>query len=158
MDAQTITQFAWIVWLALILIFVVIEVFTLDFTFLMIAIGSVGALLSSLFGLVWWGQILVAAILSLLLLFTVRPPLLKALRKGGDPTPSNVEALLGLAGTVLAPFVDGGGTVKLANGETWTAKVPPVASDLPLATGAKVVVMAIEGATAIVQPVERTLP
>ena len=59
MDSQTVIQFAWIVWLALALIFVVVEVFTLDFTFLMLAVGSVGGLLASLFGAEWWVQILV---------------------------------------------------------------------------------------------------
>jgi membrane protein implicated in regulation of membrane protease activity len=156
MDPQIITQYAWIVWLALALIFVVIEVFTLDFTFLMLAAGSVGGLLSSLAGLEWWAQILVTAVLSLALLFLVRPPLLKALRKGGDPTPSNVAALLGLGGTVTTAFVDGTGYVKLANGETWTAKVPPLAADAALVIGSKVTVVAIEGATAVVEPTERT--
>ena len=152
MDSQTVIQFAWIVWLALALIFVVVEVFTLDFTFLMLAVGSVGGLLASLFGAEWWLQILVTALLALALLFTVRPPLLRALRKGGDPTPSNVEALLGLPGTITTAFVDGVGYVKLANGETWTAKAPPLGSDAALPIGTKVTVVAIEGATAVVEP------
>lgn len=156
MDPQSVLQYAWIVWLALALIFVVVEVFTLDFTFLMLAIGSVGGLLSSLVDVPWWVQIIITALLSLALLFLVRPPLLKALRRGGDPTPSNVEALLGLNGTITTAFVEGVGYVKLTNGETWTAKVPPVGVDHPLAIGTRVIVVAIEGATAVVEPAERT--
>lgn len=163
MDSITILQYAWIVWLGLTLVFVVVEVFTLDLTFLMIAIGSVGGLLSSLFGADWWAQIIIAAVLSLLLLFVVRPPLLKALRKGGEPSLSYVEALLGLEGTVTTRFVDGAGHVKLSNGETWTAKAPPLVVDSPLEIGDRIVVVAIEGATAVVEPAvsnptERTAP
>ena len=57
-----ITSFAWIVWLVLILVFVIIEMLTLDFVFLMIAVGSVGGLLSGLFGAPWWLQIIIAAV------------------------------------------------------------------------------------------------
>jgi membrane protein implicated in regulation of membrane protease activity len=152
MDLQTALHFAWIVWIALILIFLVVEVFTLDMTFLMLGIGSIGGLLSSLFGAPIWAQFVIAVVLSLLLIFLLRPRLLRALRRGGDPTPSNVEALLGLSATVTRAFVDGAGTAKLANGETWTARVAPVAADFPLAIGDRVTVVAIEGATAVVEP------
>ena len=56
-----ITSFAWIVWLVLILVFVIIEMLTLDFVFLMIAVGSVGGLLSGLIGVPWWLQLVIAA-------------------------------------------------------------------------------------------------
>ncbi len=53
-------NYAWIVWLVLILIFLIVEVTTLEFTFLMLAVGSLGALLGGLLGVPWWGQILIA--------------------------------------------------------------------------------------------------
>ncbi|MDM4764006.1 NfeD family protein [Galbitalea sp. SE-J8] len=151
-------DYLWIVWIALILIFGVVEIFTLDFTFLMLAVGSVGGLLTSLFGGPAWLQVIVAAVLTLALLFFVRPPLLRALRSGGDPTPSNVDALLGLVGSTSTAFVDGAGQVKLTNGETWTARLVPAASDSALVIGDRVRVVAIEGATAIVEPIEGSLP
>ena len=101
---DVLNDYAWVAWIALILVFVIVEVTTLEFTFLMLAIGSVGGLLAGLFGAPWWLQAIIAAVLAVLLLFTVRPPLLRALRRGGDPTPSNVEALLGLRGTVVVPI------------------------------------------------------
>jgi membrane protein implicated in regulation of membrane protease activity len=115
-------------------------------------------LLASLFGAGWWLQIIVAAVLSLALLFLVRPPLLRALRSGGDPTPSNVDALLGAEGAASTAFVDGAGQVKLVNGETWSARLTGIASDNPVTIGDHVRVVAIEGATAIVEPTERTAP
>src|SRR4051794_37582041 len=92
-----ISTWAWGFWLALILIFAIIEVNTLDLTFLMLALGSIGGLIAGLLGVPWWWQAAIALVLALALLFLVRPPLLKALRRGGDPTRSNVHALLGLA-------------------------------------------------------------
>jgi len=153
---DAVTQYAWIIWIALLLLFVVIEVTTLELTFLMLAVGSLGGLATGLLGAPWWAQVLVAAVLAVLLLFTVRPPLLRALRRGGDPTPSNVEGLLGLRGVVVVPVRDGAGQVKLANGETWTARLLSPTGTADLDTGAPVVVSAIQGSTALVVPIERT--
>jgi membrane protein implicated in regulation of membrane protease activity len=151
MSGDFLLTYGWVLWLALILVFVIIEVFTLDFTFLMLAGGSVGGLVAGLFGVPLWVQVVIAAIVALLLLFAVRPPLLRAFRKGGDETPSNVEALLGLTGTVVKEFSDGRGQVKLANGEIWTSRLADTAEG-ELFEGEKVVVLTIEGATAVVVP------
>ena len=155
------TQYSWIIWVVLILLFVIVEVATVEFTFLMLVIGSIAGLLTGLFGGPFWLAVIVAAIVSVLLLFTVRPPLLRALKRGGDPTPSNIEALLGLRGTVVVPLldrVDGPalGQVKLTNGETWTARLLAPTGENTIDTGATVVVTAIEGSTAVVVPAERT--
>jgi membrane protein implicated in regulation of membrane protease activity len=156
MDPETFVQVTWIFWLALILVFGVIEIFTLDFIFLMLATGSVGGLVLSLFHAPLWTDILVAALLSIVLIFFVRPPLLHRLQRGGDKRPTNVEALLGLHATVVTPFVDGAGQAKLANGETWSARVVPAATEYDLQPGAKLVVVGIEGATAVVEPAVAT--
>jgi membrane protein implicated in regulation of membrane protease activity len=156
MPADLLTSYAWIFWAALILIFVIVEVVTVDFTFLMIAIGSLGGLLSGLLGAPFWLQIIIAGVLSVVLLFVVRPALKRALARGADQTPSNVAALVGIAGTVTTEFVDGQGHARLANGETWTAKLSHLASARPLEVGDTVVVTAIDGATALVVPSERT--
>lgn len=148
-----LVNYAWIVWLAIILIFGIIELATLDFTFLMLAAGSLGGLVSGLLGVPWWGQIVIAAILAILLLFAVRPPLLRAMGRGGDPARSNVDALLGLTGVVTNDFSGNAAHVKLSNGETWTAKLT---EDRALVEGERVVVTAIDGATAVVAPAERT--
>jgi membrane protein implicated in regulation of membrane protease activity len=145
-------EFAWVIWIALILIFVVIEAFTLDFTFLMLALGSVGGLVSSLLGADLWLQLVITAALAILLIFALRPPLLRRLRHGEDPTPSNLDALTGMRATVQKDFADGVGHVKLANGETWTART---IGGVGLDEGQKVIVTAIEGATAVVEPEER---
>ena len=62
---------------------------------------------------------------------------------------------MGIRGTVVVPIGVDGGQVKLANGETWTARLlpsPPASAGIVLDTGAPVVVTAIEGSTALVVP------
>ncbi len=154
MIVDFLASYAWIVWLALILIFAIIEITTLEFTFLMLAVGSLGGLVAGLIGMPWWVQIIVASVLSVLLLFAVRPPLLRALKRGGDPARSNVDALIGLRGVVTNDFSGNANHVKLTNGDVWTAKL--VDDDRSLVEGEKVVVTAIDGATAVVAPMERT--
>ena len=151
-----LATYAWIIWLALIIVFGIIEVTTLEFTFAMLAAGSLGGLVSGLFGLPWLAQIIVAAVLSVLLLFLVRPSLLRALGRGGDPAPSNVDALLGLSGVVTNDYSGNASHVKLSNGDTWTARLSSDLEHRPLVEGERIVVTAIEGATAVVVPAERT--
>jgi len=155
-----LTDYLWILWLVFILVAIIIELLSLEFTFLMISIGSLGGLGANLIGLDWWLQIVVAAGLSVLLLLTIRPFLLRALRKGGDPTLSNIDALIGMTGRVVSTVTDIGGLVKLANGETWTARLSRSSSAgteaLGLEPGHPVTVNLIEGSTAVVTPAERT--
>jgi membrane protein implicated in regulation of membrane protease activity len=151
-------DYLWIIWLVFIFVCVIIELLTLEFTFLMVAAGSLGGLGANLLGADWWVQILVASLLSVLLILTIRPLLLRVMHRGADLTPSNVEALLGLGGRVLETVGEDGGLVKLANGETWTARLDTVARNLVLGQGDKVTVTAIEGSTAVVIPSERNTP
>jgi membrane protein implicated in regulation of membrane protease activity len=154
MDAF-LANYAWIVWLVVILVFIIIEMASLELTFLMLAIGSVGGLVAGLLGAPWWLQLVVAAALSIALLLGIKPPLLRALRKGADPTPSNIDALLGLHGRVISSIGETGGQVRLANGETWTARLSSVTAQRVVEPGERVLVTAIEGATAVVVPEER---
>ena len=148
---QTIEQFAWIGWLVLILIFLVIEMLTLDFTFLMLSIGGVAGLGADLLGAPIWLQVIIAAVVAAVLVLVLRPPLLRRLRRGEDPTPSNVAALVGLSGRVLSTVTAHGGQVKLANGDTWTAR-PDRGAELE--PGTVIRVSRIDGATAYVRPEE----
>ncbi|WP_210481622.1 NfeD family protein [Naasia sp. SYSU D00948] len=151
-----LTQYLWLVWLGFILVCVIIELLTLEFTFLMIAAGSLGGLGANLLGAPWWLQILVALVLSVLLLVLIRPVLLRLTRKGADPTPTNIAALYGMSGRVVLALGETGGQVKLANGETWTAQLDESAEAQLVEVGAPVTVTAIRGSTAIVVPRGRT--
>jgi len=143
---ELIEQFAWIGWLVLILVFLTVEALTLDFTFLMLGIGGVAGLAADLLGAPVWLQVIIAAVLAALLVLLLRPPLLRRLHRGQDDTPSNVEALIGLAGQVVSTVSPLGGQVKLSNGDVWTAR--STIGELP--PGTVVTVTRIDGATALV--------
>lgn len=149
---QMFQDWAWIGWLVLMVLFFVIEIFTLDMTFLMLGLGSAVGLLSTLTGWPVWVQVIIAALAAVLLIFVLRPPLLRRLHRGEDQTRSNVDALIGLHGTVLLEVTSLSGQVKLSNGDTWTARLASEAPVIaPLSPGAPVTVERIEGATAYVR-------
>lgn len=155
---DVLTQYAWIVWLVLILAFATIEVFTLELTFLMMALGSIAGLLSGLFGIPWWAQFVIAAVVSVALILTLRPPLLRLLRRGGDQARSNVDALIGADGSVVRTVSPSGGQIRLQNGEFWTARLSPITEQAVVSVGERVLVTGIDGATAVVVPIERSTP
>lgn len=146
---QTVEQWAWIGWLVLMLVFLVIEMLTLDLTFLMLSIGGLAGLGSDLVGAPLWLQVIVAAAVAAVLVLTLRPALLHRLRRGEDTKPSNIEALVGLEGSVLATVSHGSGQVRLANGDIWTARTDDPGE---LEPGSRVHVARIDGATAYVRP------
>lgn len=145
---QAIEQFAWIGWLVLVLLFLVIEMLTLDFTFLMLSIGGVAGLGSDLLGAPLWLQVVIAAAVAAILVLFLRPPLLRRLRRGEDPALSNVPALIGLEGRVVSTVTSISGQVKLSNGDLWTARADGAAE---LEPGTPVRVSRIDGATAFVR-------
>ncbi|WP_292835920.1 NfeD family protein [Microbacterium sp.] len=146
-----LSQFLWIAWLVLALLFVIVELLTLEFTFLMLAAGTaIGGLGVNLLGGPWWLQVLAAAIVSALLLFTIRPLLLRVLHRSSTLQPTNVDALYGMGARVVAPFVDGRGSVRLDNGEQWTAQLAGAEGDIPI--GTRAFVTAVRGATVEVTP------
>jgi membrane protein implicated in regulation of membrane protease activity len=151
---QTVEQWAWIGWLVLILVFLVIEMLTLDFTFLMLSIGGLAGLGADLLGAPIWLQVIIAAVAGALLILFLRPPLLRRLRRGEDPTPSNVDALIGIGGLVVSTVGAHSGQVKLANGDVWTAR----AERGELEPGTRVLVSRIDGATAVVRAAEAITP
>lgn len=146
---ELVTEWAWIGWLVLIAVFLVIEMLTLDFTFLMLALGSAVGLIMGLIGLPLWAQLIIAAAAAALFILVIRPPLLRRLHRGEDPTKSNVDALIGLHGTALDDITQITGQVKVSNGDTWTARTE---STVMIPQGAPVTIASINGATALVRP------
>lgn len=146
-----VTAYLWLVWLVIVLTAVVVELLTLEFTFLMIAAGSLlGGLGTNLLGAPWWVQVSAAAVVTALLLFTIRPVLLKVVGKNDPVIPTNVDALAGIGGVVYSDFAAGSGSVKLRNGEIWTARGVELSSEL--VEGDQVCVVRVEGATVVVEP------
>ncbi|MDN4479062.1 NfeD family protein [Demequina sp. SYSU T00039] len=127
-----------------------VEIFTLDLTFAMLAGGAIAGGVVALLGGPWWLAMFVAIGVSALLLFGLRPFLLRSLRLKGEAEPqTNAKALVGRAARTIDSVSESGGRVKL-NGEVWSARTEEDAPSIP--EGAEVRVVRIEGATAIVEP------
>ncbi|MGC4173774.1 NfeD family protein [Demequina sp.] len=123
----------------------ILEIFTLDLTFAMLAGGALAGGLAALFGADLWLSIVIFAVVSALLLFVLRPSLMKHFRTGAIST--GTAALVGRTAIALDEVTTRTGRVKL-NGEVWTARTLEGA----VAEDAYATVLEIKGAMAIVAP------
>ena len=137
----------WYWWVAAAFLLVVVEMVSLDLVLIMFAGGAVAAAVASALGSSLIVQIFVFGIVSTLLLFALRPWLLKYLRQRTPLTETNATAQVGRTGTVVAEVTDDGGRIKLF-GEVWTAR-SAAGQRFPVGTDVKVV--RIDGATAVVE-------
>ncbi|WP_203416929.1 NfeD family protein [Jiangella ureilytica] len=141
------SEHAWVLaWAGTALILGTIELTTLDFFFLMLAIGAASGAVAAGLGAEFLVQLLVAVVVSVALLGVVRPIAKKRLLK---PTPSSfgAAALVGQNGVVIERVDGHGGLIKLA-GETWSARSYDGRSTFE--AGDTVGVVEIRGATAMV--------
>jgi membrane protein implicated in regulation of membrane protease activity len=128
----------------------VAEIFTLDLTLLMLAGGALAGGTVMLLGGPVLVAVVVACVVASLLLFALRPWLLRSMRSRGVAfVETNSAALVKLHAKTLDEVTATGGRVKL-RGEVWSARIEAGAQVIP--EGADVVVVKIDGATAIVAP------
>ncbi|MCW2831859.1 MAG: NfeD family protein [Aeromicrobium sp.] len=141
-----IQEHAWATWLGLAVILALVELMSLDLVLLMFAVGAVAAAVAAGLGAPVWVAVAIFAVVSLLLLFLVRPSVVQKLHAG--PTlQTGHSALVGATGVVVEPVDQRHGRIQLA-GELWSAR-----SNLPREvydTGTEVLVTQIDGATAVV--------
>ncbi len=136
-----------LIWLVFALGLAAAEALTGDMFLLMLSGGALAAAGSNwLLDLPLWADGVVFLIVSVLLLFGVRPALRRRLTAGiGLPEP--VRALEGKHALVIDRVDQHHGQVKL-DGEMWTAR--PYAEEDVYQPGEQVTVMHIDGATAVV--------
>lgn len=140
----------WALWLVTFLVFGVIELLSLDLIFLMMAGASLVTLFVALAGAPFWVQVVVFCLVSLLMIFFVRPVALKHLHKGPKDSLSNVDRLIGDSALVLEAVSPQGGLVKIG-GDVWSAR-----TDGPsFLIGTTVQVLRIDGAHAVVGLLEQ---
>jgi membrane protein implicated in regulation of membrane protease activity len=136
----------WVWWLGAALLLAVVEIISVDLVLIMFAGGALVAALLAAMGLPLSVQIVGFAAASALLLFALRPWLLRHLRNRVPLVETNAAALTGRSAVVVAEVTERAGRVKLA-GEVWTARTE---NDEVAAVGEEVVVLRIMGATAVV--------
>lgn len=145
----------WLLWVGAGLLLALIEIISLDLVLVMFAGGALAAAGVSAAGGPLWLQIVTFAVVSVVLLVTLRPWLLRHLRDRVPLAETNVAAHVGRAALAVDRVTELGGRVKLA-GEVWTARTEPGTAEIP--SGAEVRVVRIDGATAVVAPSPATHP
>lgn len=137
---------AWVWWLVVALVLAAAEIASVNFFFAMMAIGAVVAAVVAAIGAPVVVQVLVMAVVSILLIFTLRPLALRYLRSTPE-SHTNWRRLIGADALVLQRVDTHGGLVKIG-GEEWTARSARAGSSFEPSTSVRV--ERIDGATAIV--------
>jgi membrane protein implicated in regulation of membrane protease activity len=141
----------WALWLTVFLVFAAVEMLTLDLFFIMLGGGALAGLVADFAGADFWLQIVVFCVVSLLMIAFVRPVTLKHLHKGPADQRTNVDRLIGESALVMEAVSATGGRVKIG-GDVWSAR----SESGVLTEGQRVIVAAIDGATAVVAPQAET--
>lgn len=140
-----ITDDGWVVWLAIALLLVIVELVSLDLVLLMFGLGALAAAVATAANIPFLVAAIVFAVVSVALLFVLRPPLVAKLHAGPTLTTGHGN-LVGATGVVVEPVDWQGGRIQL-RGELWSARTGP---ETVLDPGAEVLVTQIDGATAVV--------
>ena len=137
-----------IVWLAVLIILVVIEIFTLGLTTIWFAGGALVAILVAALGGPVWLQILIAIIVSAVLLFFTRPVAMKYFNRDRERT--NAESLVGRQAIVTSEIdnLQGIGQVTV-NGMEWTAR--SIMDGQRIEPGEVVIIRGINGVKLLVE-------
>lgn len=136
----------WVIWLAIAVVLVIVEMFSLELVLLMFALGALaGALVAGLGGPIWLA-ILLFAVVSVALLTLIRPPLVQRLHHGPTLMQGH-DAQVGRRAVVVEPVTRFNGRVRLS-GELWSARTDSEESSFD--TDEEVNVLRIDGATAVV--------
>lgn len=137
-----------IVWLAILIILIVIEIFTLGLTTIWFAGGALAAIVAAAAGGPVWLQVLLAGIVSAILLFFTRPLAVKYFNRDRERT--NAESLVGRQAIVLSEInnLQGTGQVTI-NGMEWTAR--STVDGRTIEPGEVVVIRGINGVKLLVE-------
>jgi membrane protein implicated in regulation of membrane protease activity len=142
-----------LLWMIAALVAVGIEIFTVDLTFALIAVGAGSAAVAAAAGAPLWAQAVVGVGVSVAGIAFVRPVALRHLRKSTALTRTGVDALPGSRAKALSTITTDDGRISL-KGEVWSARLDPDVTTEPATNGTDVVVTRIDGATALVYPVD----
>lgn len=140
----------WQIWLIAAGVFFIIEIFTVGFLIFWLGVGSLIAMLVSLFTDSVIAQTAVFVISSGLLIFATKPLAKKFSKK--DTVPTNVYSIVGKKAIVIEDidWATGKGLIK-SEGEVWSAKTK---EQINIPKGTEVEIESIEGVKAFVKPIK----
>ena len=140
-----IAEHAALTWLGIAVLLAVVEMLSMDFVLLMFGLGALAAAAATVLGAPLWMAVAVFAVVSVALLFLLRPPLLRRLHSG--PTlATGFSNLVGQRALVLQPVSERDGRVRIGS-EEWSARTSDMQA---IDAGHEARVVAIDGATAVV--------
>lgn len=138
-----------LMWVAVIIIAIIIELNTTDLSSIWAALGGFVSMIVAIFTDIWWIQVLVFIVITLLGIIFIRPYVKRYV--GRNEIKTNSEALVGKTGVVCEEIVlDNAGAVKI-DGKVWTA----ISKDnKTIEKEKRVEIVAIEGVKLIVKEKE----
>jgi membrane protein implicated in regulation of membrane protease activity len=142
-----------LIWMTVALVAVGIEVFTTDLTFALIGVGAATAGVAAVLGAPLWLQAVIGIGVSVAGIAFIRPVALRHLRRSTPAMRTGVAALPGTTGKAVSEITSDDGRISL-RGEVWSARLDPDVTSVPVTSGTRVVVTRIDGATALVHPID----
>jgi membrane protein implicated in regulation of membrane protease activity len=130
-----------------------IEFASSTFYFGLLAVGAVGGLATAAVGAPVIVQVAVTAAITLLGVVAIRPLALKRFTRVPIGARTGVDALVGAEALTLMSVTLHEGQVKL-KGETWSARLDPDLAFEPIEPNARVSISRIDGATALIFPLD----
>lgn len=130
-----------------------LEFATTTFYFGLFAVGAAGGLATAAVGAPVVVQVLVSAAITLFGIIAIRPLALKRFARIPIGTRTGIDALIGAEALTLISVTSHEGQVKL-KGEIWSARLDPDLAFEPIAANARVSVSRIDGATALIFPLD----
>lgn len=150
-----IREHLWETWLAVGMLLLVAELFSLELVLLMLALGAFTGMAADLVGLPLVAQGLLAVAASLGALFLARPSMVRRLKSGPELAHGH-QKLLGSTGLVRREISSRAPGLVALGGDDWTAV--PYDDTVTIPVGAVVEVFEIRGATAVVHLVSGPEP
>lgn len=140
----------WQIWLIAAGVFFIIEIFTIGFFVFWLGVGSLFAMIVSLFTGNLVIQATVFLVSSVILILATKPLVSKLQDK--DVTQTNIYSLVGKRGIVIEAidWQTGKGQIK-SDGEIWSAKS---SEHVNIPKGSEVEIESIEGVKAFVKPIK----
>ena len=137
------------VWVAMVIIFALVEVFTFGLTTVWFAIAALIMVFLSLLNIPMSVQILIFLGISGVLLIFTRPLAIKKFKMGKAKT--NVDSLAGKHALVVKPIGEFDAGEAKISGQIWTARAE---NNAEISEGTKCEVIRVEGVQLIVRPLE----
>jgi membrane protein implicated in regulation of membrane protease activity len=134
------------IWVALVIIFALIEVFTLGLTTVWFAIAAILMVFLSFFEIPLTAQILIFLVISAALLIFTRPLAVKKFKIGQEKT--NVDSLIGKHALVIKTIGEFERGEAKINGQIWSAHSE---DNTEITEGSKCEILRIEGVQLIVR-------